>query len=76
MKKFADLKRIERQFAIGDWVYLKLQPYRQISISKSKNQKLGPRFYGPFEIEERIGTVAYRLHLPAGSAIHPVIHVS
>jgi Chromo (CHRromatin Organisation MOdifier) domain len=37
---------------------------------------LGPRFYGPFEIEDRIGTVAYRLRLPAGSVIHLVIHIS
>jgi len=32
MKKFADVKRSERKFKVGDWVYLKLQPYRQISV--------------------------------------------
>jgi Chromo (CHRromatin Organisation MOdifier) domain len=37
---------------------------------------LDPRFYGPFEVEERIGTVAYRLRLPISSTIHPVLHVS
>jgi Chromo (CHRromatin Organisation MOdifier) domain len=37
---------------------------------------LGPRFYGPFEIEERVDKVAYKLKLPSGSAIHPVLHVS
>jgi hypothetical protein len=37
---------------------------------------LNPHFYGPFEIEERVGQVAYRLRLPDGSAIHPVLHVS
>jgi hypothetical protein len=55
---------------------LKLQSYRQISISKRKNQKLGPRFYEPFEIEDCIGEVAYKLRLPSGSTIHPVLHVS
>jgi Integrase zinc binding domain/Chromo (CHRromatin Organisation MOdifier) domain len=76
MKKFTDLNRTERSFGTGDWVYLKLQPYRQISIKGRQNHKLNPRFYGPFEIEERIGSVAYRLRLPIGSAIHPVLHVS
>jgi hypothetical protein len=76
MKKYTDLNHTERKFEVGDWVYFKLQPYRQISISKGKNQKLAPHFYGPFEIEEWVGTVAYRLRLPAGSAIHPVLHVS
>nr|GFC81083.1 putative mitochondrial protein [Tanacetum cinerariifolium] len=34
------------------------------------------RFYGPFEIVERVGAVAYRLKLPPTAAIHPVFHVS
>jgi Chromo (CHRromatin Organisation MOdifier) domain len=37
---------------------------------------LGPHFYGPFEIEDHVGQVTYRLRLPSGSAIHPVIHIS
>ena len=76
MKKYADRSRTEREFASGDWVYLKLQPYRQLSIAGIRNQKLSPRFYGPFEIIHRIGKVAYRLNLPPGSAIHDVVHVS
>ena len=36
-----------------------------------------PRFIGPFEIFERIGSVAYRLALlPSMSGIHEVFHVS
>jgi RNase H-like domain found in reverse transcriptase/Reverse transcriptase (RNA-dependent DNA polymerase)/Integrase zinc binding domain len=76
MKKIADQHRLELNYSVGDWVYLKLQSYRQISIYKGKNQKLAPRYYGPFEIDQRVGSVAYRLRLPSGSAIHPVIHVS
>jgi hypothetical protein len=77
MKKFADAKRSERKFKVGDWVYLKLQPYRQISVQdKMGTHKLKQKFYGPFEILEKIGAVDYHLNLPTGSLIHPVFHVS
>ena len=42
-----------------------------------KHEKLSPRFIGPFEILERIGTVAYRLALsPSMTSVHEVFHVS
>ena len=42
-----------------------------------KRGKLSPRFIGPFEILERVGTVAYRLSLPPSmSSVHEVFHVS
>ena len=42
-----------------------------------KRGKISPRFIGPFEILERIGTVAYRLALPPNmSGVHEVFHVS
>lgn len=51
MKKGVDKKRSEKKFHQGDWIYLKLLPYRQLSIPNShKMQKLIPKFYGPFEI--------------------------
>ena len=38
---------------------------------------LSPRFIGPFEILERVGTVAYWLALPPSmSGVHEVFHVS
>ena len=42
-----------------------------------KRGKLTPRFIGPFEILERIGTVAYQLTLsPSMLGAHKVFHVS
>ena len=42
-----------------------------------KRGKLSPKFIGPFEILERVGTVAYRLALlPNMSGLHEVFHVS
>lgn len=44
MKKYADLNRTANFNTQGDWVYIKLQPYRQVSIAGQRNQKLSPRF--------------------------------
>ena len=42
-----------------------------------KRGKLSSRFFGPFEIHERVGTVAYWLALPPNmSGVHKVLHVS
>ena len=76
MKSQADAKRSEREFAVGDWVYMKLQPFVQQSVVTRTNRKLSFRFYGPFQVLARVGQVAYRLALPASSLIHPVVHVS
>lgn len=76
MKSQADKNRQERQFEVGDWVYLKLQPFAQTSVANRINHKLSYKFFGPYLITQKVGPVAYRLQLPAASKIHPVIHVS
>ena len=40
MKHQANKSRSERRFSVGDWVYLKLQPYVQASLAIRSNQKL------------------------------------
>lgn len=76
MKVRADKSRSERSFEVGNKVFLKLQPYVQTSVATRANHKLAFKFYGPYKILEKIGNVAYRLDLPANSAVHPVVHVS
>ena len=76
MKTQADKSRSEHQFAVGDWVYLRLQPYVQTSLAPCANQKLAFKFFGPFQVIARVGDVAYKLKLSEDLAIHPVFHVS
>lgn len=54
-KWYANKKRVDRSFNVGDWVYLRLQPYKQASVHHQKLGKLAPRFYGPFQILQKIG---------------------
>lgn len=76
MKVYADKRRSEREFQVDDEVYLRLQPYRQMSVNMRKNQKLAARYYGPYKVLKRIGKVAYKISLPPGSKIHDVFYVS
>lgn len=63
----ANQHRLDVVLQAGDLVYLKFRPYRQSSLFQGPNRKLAPRFFGPFEVEARVGAVAYRLKLPQAS---------
>ena len=70
------MQRRPLEFEVGDHVFLKVMPKRGV-VRFGKCGKLSPRFIGPFEILERVGTVAYRLALPPSmSGVHEVFHVS
>ncbi|GKC95121.1 putative reverse transcriptase domain-containing protein [Tanacetum coccineum] len=75
-KSYADNRRKQLEFEVGDWVMLKVSPWKGV-IRFGKKGKLAPRYVGPFEILERIGPVAYRLRLPEElSGVHDTFHVS
>ncbi|KAL6225843.1 hypothetical protein ACLB2K_004692 [Fragaria x ananassa] len=75
-KSYTDVRRKDLEFQVGDWVFLKLSPWKGV-LRFDKRGKLSPRYIGPYEIIERVGSLAYRLVLPSElSRIHNVFHVS
>jgi hypothetical protein len=68
----ADRRHTDRQFQVGDSVL----PYTQQSVVGRPFPKLAFKFFGTFQLLEKIGAAAYKLQLPEGSLIHPVFHVS
>jgi hypothetical protein len=68
MKQQADQHRSERSFEVGDWVFLRLQPYKNLSLKQAKkDHKLSPKYYGPYKVLQNISTMEYKLELPASS---------
>ena len=75
-KKWADKKRRDEEFQVGEKVLLRLSK-EQFVPPKGLASSLVRKYDGPFEILEKVGKVAYRLRLPEHlQAYHPVFHVS
>ncbi|GJZ25828.1 putative reverse transcriptase domain-containing protein [Tanacetum coccineum] len=75
-KSYADKRRKPLEFSVGDYVLLKVSPWKGV-VRFGKKGKLAPRFVGPFEIIEKVGPVAYRLDLPEElDGVHGTFHVS
>nr|CAD40483.1 OSJNBa0067G20.3 [Oryza sativa Japonica Group]CAE03320.2 OSJNBa0032I19.14 [Oryza sativa Japonica Group] len=75
-KSYADNRRRNLEFAVDNFVYLRVTPLRGVHRFQTKG-KLAPRFVGPFRIIARRGEVAYQLELPASLGnVHDVFHLS
>jgi hypothetical protein len=75
-KSYANHRRRELSFEVGDFLYLKVSPMRGLRHFKVRG-KLAPRFIGPFKILEKRAEVAYQLELsPQLSDVHDMFHVS
>jgi hypothetical protein len=72
---YADTRRRELSFKVGDYVYLNVSPIRGIKRFRVKG-KLAPRYIRPYQIQARHGEVAYQLSLPENLSVVPdVFHV-
>jgi hypothetical protein len=57
-KSYADNRRRDLVFEVGDYVYLKVSPMRSVKRFNMKG-KLAPRYVAPFKVIDRRGEVAY-----------------
>ncbi|GJT76351.1 putative reverse transcriptase domain-containing protein [Tanacetum coccineum] len=75
-KSYADKRRKPLEFSVGDYVLLKVSPWKGV-VRFGKKGKIAPMFIGPFEIIEKVCPVAYRLDLPEElDGVHDTFHVS
>nr|GEX84146.1 hypothetical protein [Tanacetum cinerariifolium] len=75
-KGYADKRRKPLEFSVGNYVLLKVSPWKGM-VRFRKKRKLAPRFVGPFEITEPIGLVAYRFRfLEELNGVHDTFYVS
>jgi hypothetical protein len=75
-KSYADVRRRDLEFAVGDEVLLRVSPTKGV-VRFGVSGKLSLRYIGPFTILDQVGSLAYRLQLPDSMAwVHPVFHVS
>nr|GEZ04911.1 putative reverse transcriptase domain-containing protein [Tanacetum cinerariifolium] len=75
-KSYADKRRTPLEFSIGDYVLLKVSPWKGV-VRFGKKWKLTHRFVRPFDIIEKVGPVAYQLDLPEElNGVHDTFHVS
>lgn len=70
-----DKKHRPLEFTLGEWVWLHLVHPRMVSLNVQGLGKLGPKFYGPIQIVECVGDVAYKLALPPGTCVHDIFHI-
>jgi hypothetical protein len=71
--KYANARRRDLQFAVGDMVRLSTA---HLQLPSTMSRKLVHRYVGPFRVVEKVHECAYKLQLPPAMKIHPVVHVS
>ncbi|XP_073153316.1 uncharacterized protein [Henckelia pumila] len=69
-KSYADNRRRDLEFSVGDHVFIRVALLKGV-MRFGKKGKLAPRFVGPFEILDRVGTLAYWVALPPNLAGRP-----
>lgn len=73
MARFYDVSRKNVSFQPGDKVLIRNR--QGLVIPGMRNDKLGARFFGPFEVLQKVGATAYKLNLPDSYRMHDVINI-
>ena len=77
MKQHANQHCSEQSFKERDWVIMRLQPYKQMSLKQiNKDNKSVTKYYGPYKVLQKIVNMAYKLEFLSSSRVHPIFHVS
>ena len=76
MKHQEDKHHQEREFHVGDWIYVKLLPHVQNSVQRCVVHKLSYKYFGPYLVMQCLRAVTYNIQLPSQIKIHPIFHVS
>jgi hypothetical protein len=71
-KYFYDEHHRDLTFDVDQWVWLHLIHRSTASLDITNRNKLGPKYFGPFQVQERISDVAYQLQR---AHLHNVFHV-
>ncbi|XP_073271513.1 uncharacterized protein [Primulina huaijiensis] len=75
-KSYADRRMRDLEFVVGDHIFVKITPMKGV-MRFGKKCELSPRFIGPFEILEKVGTLAYHVALsPNLAGVQNLFHVS
>ena len=78
MKQLHDRNKQDIEYHEGDKVLLSMGKKKQLLLTlpgQAENRKLRAKYVGPFEVQEKISAVAYRLKLPRHFRLHPVFHI-
>ena len=71
-KHYYDEKRRPSELSVGQSVLLRTT---NLAFKGGGARKLFPKWVGPFQVVERVGSASYRLELPPYLNVHPVFHV-
>nr|GEY43452.1 putative reverse transcriptase domain-containing protein [Tanacetum cinerariifolium] len=74
-KSYADKMRKPLEFSVGDYVLLKVSPWKGV-VRFRKKKKLAPRFVEPFEIIKKVGPVAYSVKASKPQTMQEAIEFS
>ena len=73
-KTYVDKFHIDKEYKVGDHVYLKVEE-KKSTLKMGKCSNLDRRYCGPFEIQAKIGPIAYGMDLQNHITVHDVFHV-